>query len=249
MHTEVLTHLQSLADEKYRKFHAKLLPPGIKLLGVRIPLLRQYAKTIIKEGRGDTYLNVSLQELVNQEELILHALILADIKIPVAGKIPLIRKFIPHINSWAVCDIFCAALKEVKKSPELFYDTFKPLIESHLEYQIRFFYVLALSYFITDKYLNKLFLLIAKQKYVGYYDKMAVAWLLSIAYIKFPKETEYFLQNTPLDDFVFRKSISKICDSYRVKEEAKTRLRALASAHKTNSCKSEKPPLNPKSLL
>lgn len=131
-----------------------------------------------------------------------------------------------------MCDIFCADLKEVKKQQKLFYDTFKSECKTKQEYQVRFFYVLALNYFITPEYLSQIFALIAKQKYTGYYDKMAVAWLLSVAYVKFPEETEAFLFNTPLDTFVFKKSISKICESFRVTKEAKIRLRTLASVHK-----------------
>ncbi|MBO5441695.1 MAG: DNA alkylation repair protein [Alphaproteobacteria bacterium] len=234
MRTEVLTYLQNNADEKYRQFSLKLLPKDTKLLGVRIPLLRQYAKTLLKEGRAQLYLNIPLQDLKYQEEFMLHALILANAKMPSQDKIALIKKFIPHINTWAVCDIFCADLKEVKQNRDLFYETFKPLLTSHQEYQIRFFYVLALSYFITPEYLAKIFQHIKTQTYTGYYDKMAVAWLISIAYIKFLKETEAFLLNTPLDEFIFRKSISKICDSFRIKKETKVRLKTLASVRKTN---------------
>ncbi|MBO5284249.1 MAG: DNA alkylation repair protein, partial [Alphaproteobacteria bacterium] len=84
------------------------------------------------------------------------------------------------------------------------------------------------------EYLAKIFQHIKTQTYTGYYDKMAVAWLISIAYIKFLKETEAFLLNTPLDEFIFRKSISKICDSFRIKKETKVRLKTLASVRKTN---------------
>lgn len=232
MRTEILAYLQSIAEAKYRQFSLKLLPKDTKLLGVRIPLLRQYAKTLLKEGRETSYLNEPLQKLKYQEEFMLYAMLLAQAKIKTEDKLPLIKNFIPYINSWAVCDIFCADLKEVKQNRDLFYETFKPLLTSRQEYQIRFFYVLALSYFITPEYLEKIFALIKTQTYTGYYDKMAVAWFLSMAYVKFPEKTEKFLFQTPLDDFIFRKSISKICDSYQVTKEVKVHLKTLASAHK-----------------
>ena len=43
------------------------------------------------------------------------------------------------------------------------------------------------------------------------------------------KTIEDFLQTAVPDKFVFRKSISKICDSYRVGKEDKKRLRAMAA--------------------
>lgn len=227
MRTKVLTKLQQEAEEKYQKFSAKLLPANIKLLGVRIPKLRQLAKQMLKENKAEEYLSLSVEELEYQEETMLYSLLLAQNKD--AHKIERIKNFVPHINSWAVCDIFCSCLKDAKKQQQIYWDSFKVYTQSSKEYEIRFFYVLALSYFINDEYLEKTFSLIQQQKYVGFYDKMAVAWLLSMMYVKYPENTEKFLLNTPLDEFVFRKSISKICDSYQVTKEAKIHLRTLAS--------------------
>jgi 3-methyladenine DNA glycosylase AlkD len=166
---------------------------------------------------------------VYQEELILHALVLAHAPISVVDKVELIKGFVPYINSWAVCDIFCADLKQTKSNLALFYKTFQNYTNSNYEYQIRFFYVLALNYFINEEMINDILNLISKQKYVGYYDKMAVAWFLSMAYIKFPQKIQKFISKTPLEKFVFSKTISKICDSHQVKKEAKLQLRNLAS--------------------
>lgn len=227
MRTNILAKLQQEAESEYQKFSAKLLPPNIKLLGVRIPKLRQLAKQMLKERQAEEYLRIPVCELEYQEELMLYSLLVAQNK--ETNKIERIKNFVPHINSWAVCDIFCSCLKEAKKQQQIYWDTFNIYTQSSKEYEIRFFYVLALSYFINDEYLEKIFSLVQKQKYVGFYDKMAAAWLLSMMYVKYPKETEKFLLNTPLDEFVFKKSISKICDSYQVTKETKIRLRTLAS--------------------
>ena len=56
---------------------------------------------------------------------------------------------------------------------------------------------------------------------------MANAWLLSICYIKFPEKTKKFLENTKIDNFTYNKTISKICDSYRVSKEDKIKLREM----------------------
>ena len=58
---------------------------------------------------------------------------------------------------------------------------------------------------------------------------MAVSWFLATAYNKYPKLIEDFLINENLDNFILKKSINKICDSYQVKKEAKIHLRKLAS--------------------
>ncbi len=232
MRTEMLDILKAKAEEKYRIFSAKFLPPATAVLGVRIPCLRQIAKQMVKEGSAASYLQVSPSELHYHEEQLLYALLVANVKLPPEQKIPLVKNFVPYIGNWAVCDVFCAELKEIKKNPAVYYNEFLPYLQSGAEYQIRFFYVVALGYFLTPELLSALFSLVARQQYIGYYDKMAAAWLISVAYVKYPTETERFLIETPIDSFVFRKSISKICDSFRVEKEAKIRLRTLASTHK-----------------
>lgn len=232
MRIETLNKLKQLADEKYQIFTAKLLPVDVSFLGVRIPVLRREAKRLLQEGRAKAYLEIPPEELKYQDELILYALLLAQSKQSYSVKLAQIKNFVPFINSWAVCDIFCTALKEVKKSPEEFYKAFLPYTQSKSEYQIRFFYVIALNYFITPLYLEAIFTAIRRQQYVGFYDKMAAAWLLSVAYVKYPQQTEEFILTAPLDSFVFKKTISKICDSFRVGKEAKVHLRTLASQRK-----------------
>ena len=54
---------------------------------------------------------------------------------------------------------------------------------------------------------------------------MAIAWLVSFAYIKQREKTEVFLQKNNLDEFTQNKSIQKICESYRVSKEDKERVR------------------------
>lgn len=229
LRVEALQLLRQEADEPYRIFSGKLLPPETPLLGVRIPRLRQLAKSWIKEGKAGEYLALSRSSLLYHEEFMFYALLTAGIKIPEPDKIAMIKNFVPCINNWAVCDIFCGDLKEVGKNPAPFYQEFKTYLHSAREYEIRFFYVLALMYFLTPEYLPELLSAVSSQVFVGFYDKMAAAWFLSVAYVKFPHEVEDFLQTAVPDKFVFRKSISKICDSYRVGKEDKKRLRAMAA--------------------
>ena len=54
-----------------------------------------------------------------------------------------------------------------------------------------------------------------------YYVQMAVAWLISICYIKYPVSTTKYIENNKLDNFTHNKAIQKIKDSYRVSPEDK----------------------------
>jgi hypothetical protein len=50
---------------------------------------------------------------------------------------------------------------------------------------------------------------------------MAVAWFLSMAFVRYENEIRHFLKNTSLDSLVYQKTISKIKDSYQIKQKAK----------------------------
>ena len=150
MRTKILEWLNNNKEEKYKNFSAKLLPKNVRLLGVRVPLLRTYVKQILREENVNLFLEQSLDDMEYQEELMLYALVLANSKLSKEIKINKIKDFVPYINSWAVCDIFCADLKEIKKDTKHYYNVFLKYIKSNSEYQIRFFYFLSLNYFLTD---------------------------------------------------------------------------------------------------
>ena len=82
-----------------------------------------------------------------------------------------------------------------------------------------------LDFYINDEYINKIFELADQVNSANYYVKMAKAWLISICYIKYPSITEEFLYHTKMDNWTLNKTISKICDSKRVNEIDKLRLK------------------------
>ena len=56
---EIRERLFSLQDEGYREFQAKLMPtvPFEKVIGVRTPALREFAKELYKAGETDEFLS------------------------------------------------------------------------------------------------------------------------------------------------------------------------------------------------
>ncbi len=56
---------------------------------------------------------------------------------------------------------------------------------------------------------------------------MAVAWTISICYIKFSKQTMEYLKNNTLDDFTYNKSLQKITESLRVDKETKIIIKSM----------------------
>ena len=56
---------------------------------------------------------------------------------------------------------------------------------------------------------------------------MAVAWAISMAYVKFSEKTWEFLQNNHLDDFTYNKALQKMVESYRVDNETKEKIKKM----------------------
>ena len=62
----------------------------------------------------------------------------------------------------------------------------------------------------------------------GYYVKMAVAWAVSVCYVKFPERTEeWLLDGCPLGDWTYNKALQKIVESLRVTPETKARIKTM----------------------
>ena len=97
-------------------------------------------------------------------------------------------------------------------------------LQSDREFEVRFAVVSMLDHFINETYLERLFQSFDEIKNAGYYVKMAVAWAVSMCYIKFPKQTWKYLEKKTLDDFTHNKAMQKSRESYRVSKEEKDRL-------------------------
>lgn len=103
----------------------------------------------------------------------------------------------------------------------------KPYLSSEKEFEIRFAVVILLNFYIVEDYIDRVILLLDEIKHEGYYAKMAVAWAVSICYVKFPKKTMEYLKNNTLDDFTYNKSLQKITESLRVDEDTKRLIRSI----------------------
>lgn len=214
--------LFKLQDLKYKKFQSKLCPNVDKIIGVRIPKLRNIAKKIALKDY-DSFLRNSSDEYY--EELVLQGLVIGYAKITIKETFKYLKIFVPKINSWAVCDTTCSNLKITKKYLSEMWEFLEQYINSNKEFDIRFALVMYLNYFLSDEYIDDILKKIDNIKNKDYYVQMAIAWLISFAYIKQKEKTEKFLQNNNLDKFTLNKAIQKICESYRVTENEKNRLR------------------------
>ena len=211
--------LREMADEKYREFHRRLIP-GVETVfyGVRVPALRKLARQLAKEDwRG--FVELTKDSSVYEFNM-LCGMVCALAKCDFEEKLEYVEKFIPSINNWARSE-------DVKNNRERMYQFILPYLESQQEYEVRFAVVILMQYFVTDEYINDVLKIYNGIRHNGYYVKMAVAWGISICYVKYRDITLEYLASCNLDDFTYNKSVQKMIESLRVSREDKEMLRSM----------------------
>lgn len=218
----VREELQNNIDEKYRQFHASLVPGIEHFLGVRVPILRRIAKTIAKD---DVLSFIEDADMSSYEECMIRGMLIGYAKFSVEEQKQQLREFVPYINNWAVCDCCCATYKFMKDNQAEWFVFLDSYLQTTEIYQIRFAVVCMLDFFINEDYIDGVLQRLLHISSEEYYVKMAVAWALSICFIKFPQKTERILENSELDCETRQKAVQKIRESFRVSKEEKARLK------------------------
>lgn len=213
--------LFSLQDKQYKLFNEKILPNINNIIGVRVPILRQLAKELAKENwqkyNDDLY----------YEEVLIQGLLIGYVELEFEKRMQLLKKFIPKINNWGVCDIVCSNLKFINQNKNAMWNFIQPYLTSDKEFDVRFGLVVLLNYYIEDEYIDRVLMVFDKIKHEGYYAKMALAWALSVCFVKYWDKTFEYLTVCCIDKWTYNKAIQKICESLRVSEDNKRKLKKL----------------------
>ena len=226
MYKKIRQDLLDLQDKKYKEFHSSLCPGTDNIIGVRIPVLRNYAKKLSKQENFREY--ISFNKTVYYEEVMLQGMLIGLIKkCDIKEILTMLKNFVPKIDNWAVCDICCAGLKVVNKNKETVWNFIQKYLKSKKEFELRFATVMMLDYFIDDKYIDDVLNILDNIKHDGYYVKMAVAWTISVAFVKFQDKTMKYLKKNNLDDWTYNKSLQKICESLRVDKKTKEMIKKM----------------------
>jgi len=176
-----------------------------KTLGLSVVKCKEIALLLAKIN-PDLFL---LDDVYYFEEKLIQGLIIGYAKFDFSLTVNYLKEFVKKIDHWAICDSTVANLKIFKKNLDQGLEFIEYCFNQFNPYTIRFAYVLLLSYYLDEKYLDYIFQKIRNENSNEYYVKMAVAWLISYLYIKFPNETIRLFDGT-LDKFINNKALSKI---------------------------------------
>lgn len=212
------------AEEDYQLFSSRLLPKQTNILGVRLPVLRKIAKEI---AQGDWRAYLKTAENKYFEEIMLQGMVIGSAKADIQEILSYVTNFVPIIDNWSVCDSFCSGLKITNQNKKQVWNYLQQYVASEKEFEVRFGVVMLLDYYIDQEYINQVLTVFDHIKQQGYYAKMAVAWAVSICFIKFPETTFHYLKENALDDDTYNKSIQKIAESLTVDVETKKHIRSM----------------------
>lgn len=227
---QVRIQLDALAQEDYRLFQSRLVPGITGILGVRTPDLRRLGKKIKQEEKWQEYIEeVSAawkekgqgEQGVLYEEMLLWALCICNGCEDWETARTYAKSFIPAVNNWAVCDLFCCSFKQALRWKEEAWDFLEPYFQSEEEYGLRFAVVLSMTCFKEPEDLERVLPYLDQVRHEGYYVKMAVAWAVSIYFVYFPERMMKYLKESSLDDWTYNKALQKIRESDRVDRQTK----------------------------
>lgn len=221
---ELRTALVSRGDEKYREFIMRGIPSERPFLGVRIPEIRR----IVADIPPTHYKEFLAKKPMAFEEVIARGIIVA--KLPYDEMMDYFDSQILEIDDWCTCDTFCSYVnRKIKKQKEDFLNQkIEALLVDEREFAVRAGLVLLKCGNVKEDYLHLIFDRVESlAEREEYYIRMAIAWLVAECFIKFPEVTMEYLKVSSMPKWTFNKTISKICDSYRVEDEMKDTLRQM----------------------
>lgn len=212
-----------MQDLEYRDFHAKLIPnvEKEKIIGVRTPNLRKFAKSLSHEEMED-FLKTLPHEYYEENNL--HAFLIEREKNfeQCIGKI---QCFLPYIDNWATCDMM---------NPKVFGKHRAELVKyidrwlaAKDVYSVRFALNMLMTYYLDDEFRIEYLERAAAISSEEYYINMMIAWYFATALAKQYEATLPFLTGRRLSVWVHNKTIQKAVESRRITPEQKDFLKKL----------------------
>ena len=222
--TNVQTRLYELQDLGYRDFQAKLMPTvnKEKIIGIRTPALRAFAKKYGKTEEAKAYLQILPHQYYEENNL--HGLLIEQIK-DYDECLKELERFLPYIDNWATCDML--AVKVVKKHLDIFIDKVYRWLESDHTYTIRFGINMLMRYYLDDAFQMEYPEKVAQIRSEEYYVNMMRAWYFATALAKQYDKILPFIEGRKLDVWTHNKTIQKAIESYRIMPDQKEYLRGL----------------------
>ena len=221
---DVRKRLFEMQDTGYRDFHARLIltVEKEKIIGIRTPILRKFAKEFGKTEESELFLKVLPHQYYEENNL--HGLLIEQIR-DYDKCLEELERFLPFIDNWATCDLL--ALHMMKKHRDIFIREVFRWIESDQPYTIRFGISMLMRHYLDEEFKTEYPEKVAAIRSEEYYVNMMRAWYFSTALAKQYENVLPFLEKRQMDVWTHTKTLQKAIESYRITSEQKEYLRTL----------------------
>lgn len=220
----VQARLFEMQDLKYRDFHSKLMPTvdKEKIIGVRTPELRKFAKELSKKEEAKDFLKILPHKYYEEDNL--HAFLIEQIK-DFDECVSALDNFLLYVDNWATCDMMTP--KVFKKNTDKLLPKINEWLISDYTYEVRFAIGMLMKFYLDENFDEKYLKLVAGVKSDEYYINMMIAWYFATALAKQWDKALPYIENRILDKWTHNKAIQKAVESYRITEEQKEYLKTL----------------------
>lgn len=221
--------------------------PYRKILALYVPDMKQAAERLAKESECAKTLIHRFQSADNRglsfEETVIWGYLINLTDLSTEERLAYLRKYIPTMDNWAVCDSYCAHAKWMSHIPGNKLWTFlETWLRSDREFEVRFGLVASMTYLLEKEWLATLFSALdeidcskisseyktspskASSPQEGvvpgkepYYARMGIAWFLASALAKYPEETKRYVRNSTLSHDIIALYIRKARESLRTR--------------------------------
>ena len=217
--------LLKLRDENYKLFVAKLIPniAPEKIIGIRTPVLRKYAKQIHATAQAEEFMANLPHSYFEEDNL--HTFLIEQIT-DYDKCIEKTERILPHIDNWASCDSFNPRC--FKNNTDKLITSVRKWIFSPKVYECRFGMLNLMRYYLEDEvFKEEYFEWVSAVEGKDYYIKMMQAWYFATALAKQYDSAYAFISKQRLDAWTHNKAIQKAKESLRISRERKSELEKL----------------------
>ena len=144
--------LETLADPTYRDFQAKLVPTvdPERILGVRTPALRDYARGLASERPADARAFLAALPHETYDENNLHGELIGRMAKTPAEAFELLDAFLPFVDNWATCDLI--RVPAFRRDLPAVLERIRGWVAAEPEYTVRFGVVQLMTLFLDDAF-------------------------------------------------------------------------------------------------
>ena len=146
---EIVTELFRMRDVDYALLQAKIIPTvaADRIIGVRTPALRAFAKDLYKDRDKEDFLSCTPHQYFDEGQL--HAFVISLEK-DFDKCIAEVEAFLPFIDNWATCDQLSP--KAFKREPVKLLQYIQSWIRSDQTYTVRFAIGMLMQHFLGERF-------------------------------------------------------------------------------------------------